>query len=129
MLELSPHWGLVVGNIRTGAEAGLTLRLGYNVPSSTAAARRRGEPPVELYALGAVNQRWVARDLFLDGNTFRASPRVDKEPLVSEARLGAGLRFWQLRIEYRAVRTSREYRTEARPHRYGSIIASIHRPY
>jgi len=45
------------------------------------------------YVFAGVEGRAVARDIFLDGNTFQKSPSVDKEPLVGELAVGAALLF------------------------------------
>jgi lipid A 3-O-deacylase len=126
---LVPHWGASLGNVRTGAEAGVRGELGYQVAHPWRAPPGRRGAPVSVYASGGVRGEWVARDLFLDGNTFRAGPRVEKLPLVAESEVGAGLRLGHLRVEYRVVSRGREYRTAARAHRYSSIAVTVERAY
>jgi hypothetical protein len=43
------------------------------------------------FIFGAVDGRAVARDIFLDGSTFRDSRSVNKEPFVADISAGVGL--------------------------------------
>ena len=78
-----------------------------------------------VYAVAAAREAWVARNLFLDGSTFRDSPRVSKRPFVAQAEAGAGARIGRIGVEYRAVFRGREYRTQEQPHAWGSISLSV----
>jgi hypothetical protein len=115
--ELAPEWEVALGNVFTGARAGLRAKVG------TAGLRRGGSG---VYAAAAVRQEWVERNLFLDGNTFQDGPRVRKLPFVSEAELGAGVHLGWLGIAYRATFRGREYRTEQKVHGWGSIALEVH---
>ncbi|WP_460994321.1 lipid A-modifier LpxR family protein, partial [Staphylococcus aureus] len=55
------------------------------------------------YLFAGVDARAVARNIFLDGNTFKDSPSVDKFPLVADANAGLALTYDQLRISYTLV--------------------------
>ncbi|HKP75662.1 MAG TPA: lipid A deacylase LpxR family protein, partial [Longimicrobiaceae bacterium] len=103
--EIGPEWEAALGNVLTGARAGLRARITH-----------RG-----LYALGSVRGEWVAHSLFLDGNTFRAGPRVAKRPFVAQAEAGAGVSLGRVGLEYRAVFRGKEYETQESPHSWGSI--------
>jgi len=46
---------------------------------------------------------------------------VEKEPLVAQGELGAGLRFGRVGVEYLATLRGRDYATQAEPHSWGSI--------
>lgn len=112
---LVPHAEVEVGTLRTGGAAGLTARAG-------APKHGRG-----WYAEGEVRQEWVARNLFLDGNTYRASVRTETRPWVGEAAIGAGFRARRWSLEYRYVVRSREYETQREPHGYGSLVLAWRR--
>jgi hypothetical protein len=103
--EIGPEWEAALGNVLTGARAGLRGRLAH-----------RG-----VYALGGVREEWVAHSLFLDGSTFRAGPQVEKRPFVAQAELGAGVRVRHFGLEYGAVFRGREYETQESPHSWGTI--------
>lgn len=107
---LVPHAEIEVGTLRTGGAAGLALRAG-------APKHGRG-----WFAEGEARQEWVARDLFLDGNTYRASVRTEKRPWVGQATLGAGFRAHRWSLEYRYVVRNREYEAQREPHGYGSLV-------
>ena len=107
--EIGPEWEVAAGNVLTGARAGLRARIAH-----------RG-----VYGLASVREEWVARNLFLDGSTFRESPRVEKIPFVPQAELGAGVRLGRVGVEYIATFRGREYRTQASPHTWGSIALML----
>lgn len=77
------------------------------------------------YAFGGLDGRYVARDIFLDGNTFRSSPRVTKRPFVGEARLGVAV-FWRgARFAYTQVVRSEEFYGQRGTQTFGSLSASF----
>jgi hypothetical protein len=56
--------------------------------------------------------RYMAHNIFLDGNTFRdGGPRVDRVPVVYDVTAGLRLRFPGLRLtfSYIGVRRSKEF--------------------
>jgi hypothetical protein len=114
--ELVPEWGLAAGNVRTAAHAGARVRAGYRVPHPW-----RPAPGAALYASASLRGDLVLRDLFLDGNTFRDGPRVERIPGVRELRYGGGLRLGRVGAEYQVVHRTRSYRTEPEGHTYGSF--------
>lgn len=107
---LAPEWDVALGTLRTAAAAGARGSVGLG----------------GAYLAGALRQEGVARDLFLDGNTFREGPRVTKRPFVAQAELGVGVRVRRVEARYRAVWRGREYRTQTEPHRYGSLTFTLH---
>ena len=121
--DFIPHVGASLGNVQTYANAGGFVRLGFNLPSDFGVNLIRGggavstpiddsDPRVSakknwsFFIFGGVDGRAVARDIFLDGNTFRDSPSVDKKNFVGDAYYGIGvvLGTWQLTYT-EAVRT------------------------
>jgi lipid A 3-O-deacylase len=122
--DLAPYAGVLAGNIRTEAEAGARARIGIGLAHPWAGDGRR-PPPIAVYVTGAVRQRVVLRDVFLDGSTIRESPRVDKHPFVTVAEAGAGVRAWGLAVEYTAHTRGRAYRTEPSGHSYGTLMLRV----
>ncbi|HEU4558687.1 MAG TPA: lipid A deacylase LpxR family protein [Longimicrobium sp.] len=118
---LAPAWGADVGTLRVGAHAGVAARAGWAVPHPWSAAADRDAGPASVYALGRVQQNAVARDLFLDGSTFRNSIHVEKRPLVWEYELGGGVRFRGFTLEYRALTRGREYQTQPEAHTWSTF--------
>ncbi len=126
-INLAASGGAAAGTARTGLHAGAEARAGIRPPHPWKQRTARGAPAWTLYGIAAVRQDLVLRNLMLDGNTFRASNKVDKFPLVWERVLGVGLRYRRFGVEYRAVTSGREYATQAAAHRYGSFAVSLPR--
>jgi lipid A 3-O-deacylase len=107
-------WGATAGNVRTGAHLGAAAEL----------ARASGQG---AFAASSVQQAWVARDLFLDGNTFGDDSPVEKLPFVRRAEVAAGYRAHRWAVEYRFTSRSREYRTQPDGHAFGSLTFTARR--
>lgn len=141
-VDLVPHAGASLGNVQTYANAGGTLRLGFNLPSDFGVQLARpgsvGGTPTDdldprvsihrnfsLFAFGAVDGRAVARDIFLDGNTFRDSRYVNKKPLVADLSAGLGLIAGRWQATYTQVWRTREFDTQRDKHdKYASVTIS-----
>ncbi len=141
-IDLVPHAGLSLGNVQTYANTGGTVRLGFNLPSDFGVQLIRGgggaNSPIDdrdprvapdrswsFFLFGAADGRAVARDIFLDGNTFRDSPRVDKRPFVADLSYGFGLIAGRWQLTFTQVYRTREFETQ--PHKYnefGSLTLS-----
>jgi lipid A 3-O-deacylase len=141
-IDLVPHAGVSLGNVQTYANAGGTLRLGYNLPSDFGVELARpgsvgGAPTDDLdprvsltrnfsiFAFGAGDGRAVAHDIFLDGNTFRSSRSVNKNPFVADLSTGVGLIAGPWQLTYTQVWRTREFKTESgRYNNFGSLTLS-----
>jgi hypothetical protein len=127
--DLIPHAGASLGNVFTYANAGFELRGGWHLPadfgtnlirpSGDSNSRRR--PDWSVFAFGSVDGRAVARDITLDGNSFRDSARVSRQPFVADlvGGLCVGTRHWALTYS-QAVRT-REFHGQPKHSVFGSI--------
>jgi hypothetical protein len=125
VLDLAPSAGIAVGNVLTSADAGGTLRVGFNLSHPWDPRAWSGRRRWELYALAGGRALYVARDMSLDGNTFNAERSVERVSDVREYQFGGGLRFERVALEYRAVTRSREYRTGPGHHTYSTMIATF----
>ncbi len=140
-LDFVPHIGASLGNVQTYANAGAMARFGFNLPSDFGVDLIRGggavSAPIDdhdprvaekrhwsFFIFGGVDGRAVARDIFLDGNTFEDGPSVDKKPLVGDAYYGVGLIMgtWQLTFT-QAVRTI-EFEGQDDESYFGSVTLS-----
>ncbi|MEM8962963.1 MAG: lipid A deacylase LpxR family protein [Acidobacteriota bacterium] len=128
--DVVPHAGVMVGTVMTGAVAGGTFRLGYNItglpilPIGNTALAPAEPPDFEIWLFGGVEGRALARNIFLDGNTFVDSASVDKETFVYDLRAGLSLRLKDVTVTYTYVRRSEEFnaRTGLEDiHEYGSL--------
>ena len=133
-LDLSPYVGAVVGNVYTYAYAGLIARFGRNLPDDLPAAQITLGTPLDGYRgasgfgwyvwLGA-DARVVAWNVFLDGSTFRDSPKVDRKPLQHDVQLGLVFAWPKARAGFTVVQRSREFDGQAGVDRFGRLSISF----
>jgi len=67
----------------------------------------------------------VARNIFLDGNTFRDSHSVEKEKFVACFVGGIGFIVNRFKITYSHVYQTREFKTQEKEQQYGAISLSF----
>lgn len=141
--DLVSHGGVSIGNVHTHANLGLTIRFGVNIPSDFGVQLARGgsigAPPVDdldprvaeegsgsFFLFAGADGRAIARDIFLDGNTWKESRSVEKRTLVADFQTGFGIITgrWQLTGSF--VHRTREFNTQPDPRsRFGSITLSM----
>lgn len=132
-IDLSPHVGAALGTVYTYAAAGATLRFGPNLPASLGPRTLRPGPPGSDYYKTAPNGRWhlflalegraVARNIFLDGNTFTDSQSVDKYSYVGESRVGFAMTLGRYRLAYAQVFRTKQFHGQD-PDSFGSVSIS-----
>ena len=119
--DLIARGGVSLGNVRTNAAAGLEARVGWRLPADFGAdlIRPAGGSAVSAhgfsgYFFGSAESRAVARDIFLDGNTWQDSQSVAKRPVVADLNLGLVLRlpFPGPRLKGLQVTYTENYRTK-----------------
>ena len=129
-----------LGNVKTYARVGMLMRFGINPgsdfgSSSIDVGGANGIPtvPGSLFTDGkdwsfsinlALAGTAVAHDIFLDGNTFKSSHSVEKEPFVGYAAYGFSARYKRIAMEYILTDTTKEFKLQAENHKYGSILIS-----
>ena len=140
-VDVIPHVGALVGNVATYANTGFTARAGYNLPSDfgvnlirpasvTSAPLDDLDPRVRgagfsFYLFAGADGRAVARDIFLDGNTFTDSRSVDRDPWVADFSAGFGLVLADFQLTYSHVVRTREFETQqSSTSEFGSVTAS-----
>lgn len=139
-LEIMPHVGGAVGNVMTFGSVGASLRLGANLPDDFGPPRIRpgmpgsgyfkGRPDkLGVYVFGGAEARAVLRNIFLDGNSFRDSHSVDKEPVVYDLQGGLALTYGRWRLSYTHVYRSPEVEGQASADRFASIALSWRVPF
>ena len=124
-----------LGNVFTTASGGLTLRAGRwldrdrgtpRISPRVSGAPDRGAPRgLGFQALLGVEGRLVARNLFLDGNTFTQGPSVQRRWAVGTAEAGLVLSFGRLWLAYGHVVLSPEYQGQDGPDDYGSAALGV----
>jgi lipid A 3-O-deacylase len=134
-LDFTPHTGFALGNVFTYGNTGVTMRYGKRLPNDYGPPRIQpgllgsGEfAPVSnfgWYLFAGVEGRAVARNIFLDGNTFRDSRSVDKKPLVGDLQFGLVLDWSDIRFSYTHILRTREFRTQEKFDGFGALSVSI----
>src|SRR5690606_16652475 len=110
--DLTPSAGASLGTLRTEARAGLAARAGQRIdsaygppgvrPSLAGVEHFRGGP-LAWSIFAGVQGRAVARNLFLDGNTFEDSASVERNPLVLDMQTGFSVSVGAVRLAYTYV--------------------------
>lgn len=135
-LDLTPHLGGALGNVYTYGAGGVTLRLGEDLPDDYGPPRLRPSLPGSdyfrpddwfgWYFFAGIEGRVVARNIFLDGNTFRDSHSVDKYPLVGDLQAGLAITLGErVRLAYTHLWRSREFREQDAPNQFGTLSLSV----
>ena len=138
-----PHVGIAVGNAYAGINLGGQVRFGWNIPndfgtylirpgSDSSAPVDDADPrffsPFHRFGIPlffAVDGNAVARNIFLDGNTFRDSYSVDKKPFVADFIGGIGMIIHRFKITYSYVHRTKEFDTQRDEQNFGAISVSF----
>lgn len=134
------HGGASLGNVATHLNFGGEYRIGWNLPDDfgTSAVRAGGDnsapgrhgirrqprPGGGVHLFLAVDARLVARDIFLDGNTWKDSHSVDKKPAVADLYAGVAFIAGRWKFSYAHVTRTREFDGQPHHHEYGSLSLS-----
>lgn len=132
------HYGGSVGNVATYANAGVELRFGYSLPDDfgTSSARPGGDnnapdgsgqrwhSKMGAHVFLSLDGRVVARDIFLDGNTFKDSHSVDKKYVVGDAALGVAFNVNDVKISFARYFRTREFDEQVDRPSFGSFTVS-----
>jgi hypothetical protein len=130
------HTGGAVGNVATYLNTGLEVRFGLNLPHSFGVSLIRPAGSTlfvpsrkpSLYLFGAVNGKYVLRDIFLDGNTFTDSHSIGKKDWVADLAGGITLSYGNLMLTYTHVTRSKEFVGQEDFHNFGSMTLSFFYP-
>jgi Uncharacterized protein conserved in bacteria (DUF2219) len=79
-----------------------------------------------VYASFGAREDIVLHNLSLDGNTFRASPRVKRIPFVWQKELAAGISMGSISLDYQLTVRSQEFTTGRPYHPYGTVVLTRH---
>ena len=137
--DLIGRGGVSLGNIRTNAATGFSVRLGWRLPGDFGSDLIRpaggslvSDHRFSVYFFGNSEVRAVVRDIFLDGNSWRDSLSVDKRPIVADLNIGlvlrvplAGPRLKGLQFAYTQNYRTKEYYGQLQRDVFGSIGISF----
>ena len=129
--DVIPHIAVTLGNIATDAGIGGLARFGKNLQDDFGPPRIRPGLPgsetfgltdgLDWYVFAGGELRAVARDIFLDGNSWKDSHSVDKEPFVVDLQTGFALLFNRFRLTYTHVFVSPEFKQQSQWDQYGAL--------
>jgi len=136
--DLMPSAGFALGNIHTYASTAMTFRFGSRLANDFGPPRIRPSiagsefyDPSDDERLGAyffvsLGGRAVARNIFLDGYTFRSSHSVDREIWVGDVQLGAVVSLWgRARLSFTHIFRSREFEQQDSINQFSAISLSF----
>ncbi|MEO6036653.1 MAG: lipid A deacylase LpxR family protein [Verrucomicrobiota bacterium] len=133
--DVIPNVGANLGALLVSANAGATARLGFNLPddfgiqtidSPIVLAPGGSRGPVGFYAFGQLEGRAVARNVFLDGNLYRRSFHIDKEPFVGDLIYGVALTLGKhFDLSYARVVRTKEFEGQRGYDRFGSLNLNL----
>ena len=133
-VDVSPLVGADLGNVYTQGKLGGLIRVGYDLPSDYGPPRIKPglqgsdffEPHDTFgwYLFAGVEGRAVARNIFLDGNTFRDSSGVDKKHLVGDIQVGAAVTWESVRFAYTHIFRTKEFDTQPQADSFGAFTMS-----
>ena len=132
-LGASPHYGVTLGNVYTFAGTGIGFRLAPAEDDwQDDPIRVRPAPPGtgfferpaddwSWYLFAGIDGRAIARNIFLDGNTFSDSHSVDKKYFVMDANAGLALTYGQYRLSYSLIYRTKEFYGQENPSVFGAL--------
>ncbi len=132
-LRVEPDVNLSLGNIYTYAGTGAMVtfspfndRIQDTPPRVRPAMPGTGFFDTQDNKLGwslfaGVDGRAMARNIFLDGNSFKSGPSVDKKILVGDVNAGFALSYDDYRLSYTLNYRTREFDGQDDPGLFGSV--------
>jgi hypothetical protein len=126
--------GAMLGNVLTQAYAQFQVRAGWRPPPDFGTSLIRGIgalPPARdaaswgAHVFAGIGGFAVARNLTLDGNSFRSGPQVDRRPFVPVVEAGGVVRGhnWQLAASWNAW--GREYTAQPRRAEFVAVAFTV----
>jgi len=134
--DLIPHLGGRVGTVNIYLNTGAEIRLGWNLPNDFGSCPIRGgcetnSAFIQGFPSGAnfhfflsVDAKALARNIFLDGNTFSSSHSVDKKYLVGELMGGFAWQFKNFKTTYAYIHRTQEFDHQPNSQTFGSLSLS-----
>jgi len=128
--DAEPHLGGAIGNVYDYANGGAMARLGFNLPDDFGPLRMEPALPgsgffeptgsFSAYVFAGIDARAIARNIFLDGNSFEASRHVHKYPFDGDLQLGAAIAGDAWRLSFTHVFRTKEYRGQPSSDQFGA---------
>jgi len=138
-VDIVPQLGATVGNVFDYVQAGAQLRIGHHLETDYGPIRVRPSisgtdyfnsshlgDDIGWYIFAGAGGRAVARNIFLDGNSFRTSPHVEHKTFVADLQGGLSV-YWSdhLRADFSAVRRTDEFVGQRAPDVFGTAALAF----
>ncbi|MEM7101221.1 MAG: lipid A deacylase LpxR family protein [Pseudomonadota bacterium] len=135
-IDFIPHASAAIGTPTTYIGAGGMVRFGQGLDQDYGPPRVRPSLPVSQfykpqtgaswYVFVGADTRYIAHNIFLDGNNFQNSHSVEREDFVSDLQAGFVWNHKRFRLVYNWVLRSREFKEQAERDLFSSLSVSIH---
>lgn len=134
--DVTPHFGVNIGNVLTQSASGFTIRIGSDLSNQYDYGPPRIRPSLpgsdfflsdgglSWYVFLGAEGRAVLHNIFLDGNSFRDSHSVDKKPLVGDIQGGIAFIIGPVRLAYTHVFRTKEFGSQDHSDQYGAFSIS-----
>ena len=136
------HAGASLSNAVTGANIGLELRAGWNIPDDFGTSliqagsdsaslfeerdrRLSGRNPFGFHVFVALEGHAVLRNIFLDGNTFRDSHHVEKNPFTADLLAGLAFHTGRFKFSFAYVVQTMQFKAQNNYPVYGFLNMSL----
>jgi lipid A 3-O-deacylase len=136
-LDVIGRGRLTLGNVHTHAALGGRVRLGWNLPrdfgtdlirpAGGAIANAGPSRGFSAHLFASAEVRAVARNIFLDGNTWQDSHSVDKRPVIGDLSAGLVLAWPAFQFTYTQDMRTREYYGQDKRDVFGSVAVTFFR--
>ncbi len=127
--DLLPQFTVGLGTLRIYADSGITIRIGQGLATDFGPFRQQpglsgGDvfTPVRAfswYGFVGADGMAIAQDVTLDGNTWRSSAHVQRQPFVGEVSAGFAVIAYGMRLSYTQI-----VQTETFRHQKGGLHES-----
>ena len=141
-VDVMPRAGFDLGNVFTFGTAGVTGRLGWNLPpdfgeatidspGSVNSGFTRDGSRLSVYVFGGLDGRAVGHNITLDGSWFRSDPTVNPEVFVADVSYGFALlinppiRFPQVEFSFTHIERTHEFHGQSGNDVFGSLTVKM----
>lgn len=132
--EIIPHFGGGLGNVYIYGNLGYQIRLGWRLPDDFGMGpfrpggdcniNSRGRSGLGGYIFFAIDGQAVLRNIFLDGNTFLDSHRVQKKPYTANVLAGLSFIAGDFNLSFTYVFWTKKFTTEKTRHTFAALNLS-----
>ena len=137
---LMPEYGFELGNASTKAYTTALFRWGKNVPKDFGAflidntstskiplnIKKEDKKKWRYYLNFSLKANAIARNIFLDGNSFKESHSVEKNYLSLDIGYGLSFAYKDFSFDYLRRHATKEFKLQDEYYSYGSFLFSYH---